>query len=288
MTHLMLIAAAFIWGINPMIMKIGLATIDPLRYNTLRLLLAFLVSLIFVLLGRRWKPVAKEDRKRFIAVGLGGFFIFQGGYTFGVHDTAASISAIILALLPVFVAVISIVTRQEKITVKKALGIALSVLGVLAITAGGEAVSVKGTYLRGVLLLVIAEFAYAVYTVYVRPLTKRYSIEQIVCIVIFIVLLPFLLISLPVFLRSGLFFPTLAESFSIGYAGTFGILIGNVLWSHGVKRIGSTGTSMYSNLSPIFGVIAGFLVLAERLAPLQIAGGAAVLLGVWVVNRKKA
>lgn len=45
---------------------------------------------------------------------------------------------------------------------------------------------------------------------------------------------------------------------------------------------------MYSNLSPIFGVIAGFLVLAERLAPLQIAGGAAVLLGVWVVNRKKA
>lgn len=73
MTHLMLIAAAFIWGINPMIMKIGLATIDPLRYNTLRLLLAFLVSLIFVLLGRRWKPVAKEDRKRFIAVGLGGF-----------------------------------------------------------------------------------------------------------------------------------------------------------------------------------------------------------------------
>jgi drug/metabolite transporter (DMT)-like permease len=293
MTHLMLSAAAFFWGINPMIMKIGLADIDPLRYNSYRLLLAFIVSLVFIRIGAgrgtlQWKKVEKGDRKRFVILGIGGFFIFQAGYTFGVHYTAASISAIVLALLPVFVAIISIIGRTEKLSIRAALGIAISVAGVLAITFGGaEGFSTQGTYLRGVLLLVIAEFSYAGYTVYVRPLTSRYCIEQIVCIIIGVVLVPFFLVSLPTFLREGAGPFTASGLLSIAYSGTFGILVGNMLWSHGVKRIGSTGTSVYSNLTPIFGVIAGYLVLSERLFLPQMIGGAAVLAGVWVVNRRR-
>lgn len=288
MTHLMLAAAAFFWGINPMIMKIGLREIDPLRYNTYRLLAAFIISLALVLFRSSWKKVRKGDRRRFIAVGLGGFFIFQGGYTFGVHYTAASVSAIILALLPVFVAVISIAGKKEKLTPAAGIGIVLSVAGVLAISfTGSGSFSAEGTYLRGVLLLVIAEFSYALYTVYIRPLTGYYPVEQIVCIIILIVLVPFGLITLPVFLREGAGTATLPMLLSIGYSGTFGIMIGNLLWSHGIKRIGSTGTSVYSNLTPIFGVAAGYLVLAERLGIFQIAGAAAVLAGVWAVNRKR-
>jgi drug/metabolite transporter (DMT)-like permease len=304
MTHLMLASAAFFWGINPMIMKIGLATINPLAYNVVRLLFAFIISLLVIRFGTRsWKRVEKGDRIRFVLLGLGGFLIFQGGYTFGVHLTAAGVSAMILAILPVFVALISIIGRVEKVSLKAALGITVSLIGVGAITFGGMGggsaepggfVSQTGSnHLLGVLLLVIAEFSYGIYTVFVKPLTRKYPVEQIVCIIIGVVLLPFIALTVPFFISEGFFTSgplrlfTLGEWFSLLYSSAFGILAGNILWSHGVKRIGSTGTSIYINLTPLFGVAAGFLILAERLSPLQLAGGGLILAGVWLVNYRR-
>lgn len=122
----------------------------------------------------------------------------------------------------------------------------------------------------GVLLLVIAEFSYGMYTVFVKPLTGKYPVEQIVSIVIGVVLVPFILITLPFIFTDGIFnsgtlrFFTFRELASLLYSSAFGILFGNILWSHGVKRIGSTGTSIYINLTPLFGVAAGYLFLSER------------------------
>lgn len=89
MTHLMLASAAFFWGINPLFMKLGLETMNPLAYNVFRLLFAFLFSLLLIRFSpgreKRWIPVEKGDRGRFIllALGIGISVLGVGAITFG-------------------------------------------------------------------------------------------------------------------------------------------------------------------------------------------------------------
>ena len=60
----------------------------------------------------------------------------------------------------------------------------------------------------------------------------------------------------------------------------------NMLWTLGIKRLGSVKTSVYGNMQPVFGVAAGMLILNERLGLLQLLGALTVLAGIMVVNRR--
>jgi drug/metabolite transporter (DMT)-like permease len=59
------------------------------------------------------------------------------------------------------------------------------------------------------------------------------------------------------------------------------------LWYHGVKRIGVTRTIAYHYLVPFVAVVFAALFLGERITLLQIAGGAAIIGGVALVQRVK-
>jgi drug/metabolite transporter (DMT)-like permease len=63
------------------------------------------------------------------------------------------------------------------------------------------------------------------------------------------------------------------------YAGAFPIGIGNVLWHHGVSRIGIGIASMYNNLVPVSAVLVS---LIGGVAPTtgQLGGGALIVAGV--------
>ncbi|HKK66050.1 MAG TPA: DMT family transporter, partial [Clostridia bacterium] len=74
--------------------------------------------------------------------------------------------------------------------------------------------------------------------------------------------------------------------FSAVFSGIFPLAIGNILWSTGVKRIGSTNASVYGNLPPVFGVLAGIIILKEVLSPMQLLGALVILGGVALVNKQ--
>ena len=135
------------------------------------------------------------------------------------------------------------------------------------------------------LLLALSELAYGFYTVFLKPLTKRYSTVQIVAILMITAFLLFASITVPVYgtaLYSRLSWSTILSALS---SGVLALAVGNLLWSGGVRGLGSVRASVYGNLPPVFGVMAGFLVLNEHLAPLQLAGAAAILVGIVLVNR---
>ena len=70
----------------------------------------------------------------------------------------------------------------------------------------------------------------------------------------------------------------------MAYLAIFGTVAAFVLLQVGVARIGAGRASSFALLVPIVGVLSSALILDETLNPLTAAGGAVVLLGLWLVQ----
>lgn len=286
-THLLLILATFFWGITPVFIKLSLREIGIFPFSTLRLLAALLTSGLLLIVSHSWKKVEKKDWKIFIITGLFGFFIFQLCFPPGVRNTSVSIAAIIMATLPINVVLINLLSKSETITLRIISGIMLSIAGAIVIIAGtNRGISLEGTYTKGVLLLIAGEMAYALYTVKSKPLVARYSLYQIMTLVILFSFIPFSIISFKQILILPIHSISPLTWIGIFFTGIFGLCLGNIFWYRGIKHLGSTKTSIYANLPPVFGILSGFLFLKESLSLLQIAGGIIITAGVVLVNKK--
>jgi drug/metabolite transporter (DMT)-like permease len=72
------------------------------------------------------------------------------------------------------------------------------------------------------------------------------------------------------------------------YLGVFGTVVAFVLYYQGVKAIGPARTAVFNNLIPAFGVLLGTVLLGERLYISMIFGGALVIGGVALTNRRSS
>jgi len=67
----------FIWGINMPIMKIGVFYLSPMPYNAARLLWALAARMMISMFTGGYRPVARQDIKPILLVGVVGFFVSQ-------------------------------------------------------------------------------------------------------------------------------------------------------------------------------------------------------------------
>ena len=286
--HFLLILAVLFWGLTPSFMKLSINEIEVFPFNVLRLFVALVTSGIFLIILGNWKHVERKDWINFIIVGLFGFFVFQFCFPFGVKNTSASIASLIMATLPINVIIINLLSKSEKIIMKTVIGILLSIIGISLIILGTNGgFSLEGTFSGGVILLIVAEMGFALYTVKAKDLIHKYSLYQVMFIVILFSFLPFLIFSSNQIRSLNISNISTLAWLGVAFTGIFGTCMGNILWYKGIENLGSTKTSIYANLPPVFGITASFLFLKETLSILQILGGFVIISGVILVNRKK-
>jgi drug/metabolite transporter (DMT)-like permease len=68
------------------------------------------------------------------------------------------------------------------------------------------------------------------------------------------------------------------------FLGIFGGAIGYFLWTFALTRLSPTQVAVYVNLNPMMATLLAATLLAEKLTAIFIAGFAAVLAGVFLVN----
>jgi drug/metabolite transporter (DMT)-like permease len=64
------------------------------------------------------------------------------------------------------------------------------------------------------------------------------------------------------------------------YAGVLAIGVAYILWNRGVRKIGSSRTAAYQNLTPVVALLVAWAWLEEVPTPLQLAGAAVILVGI--------
>ncbi len=134
--YLYLLLTFIIWGSLYVVSKFVLGKMPTGVVAFCRFLIAF-IALSLWQRGKR-KKIEKEDYKYVILLGFAGYFIAVGAQLLGTRYAGASMASLINALNPVTITVFAVIFLGEKMTLRKGLGVVLSLLGVYVILGKGS------------------------------------------------------------------------------------------------------------------------------------------------------
>lgn len=287
MMNLRLLFVAVVWGINFSVIKFALTDFHPLGFTVVRFALAALFLFTLMLARREPFTVLRQDRLSLVMLGFLGIALYNTFFMYGLQYTTAANSALLISLSPLFGALIQAASGNERLTARMGFGLGLASAGVyLIIRSHHGGVSLTSSGLIGDLLTLCATFTWAFYTILAKPLLERYSPLKVTAYSMAAgsaLLLPVSLHGLVDQSWRGITFNAWA---ALGFAAFIAAGVAYSLWYQGVKQIGVTRTMVYHYLMPFAAVLFAATALRERITALQIAGGAAILAGVYLAQKK--
>jgi len=285
----LMFGVALIWGTSFSIMKVVLDQIPPFVFNALRFPLAIgLLGIAWYLQDTSVKRLVKPDIGALAVIGVVGYVGYQIFFVSGLARTTASNSSLILATIPVFVALINALLRTERLGGMAWIGVLLSIVGIgLIVTGSGGVISLGIATVRGDLLIVGAAAAWATYTVAVAPYLARHAALGVTVVSLGAATVVLVLLGLPQFWAVEWARLPLLVWGGILYTGLLGVAGAYLLWNIGVKRLGGTRAAVYSNLVPFIAVATAAFTLHEEITRLHVAGGAVILLGISLTRRHR-
>lgn len=293
-TDLLMLLTVLIWGINFTAVKVALATLPPAAFNALRFSLATLM--MFGILT--WEAMRTGDRSLFrvrrrdwgalVLLGLIGHGAYHALFAFGLARTTPANSSLLLATMPIWVAILGKLTGVERINRIMWAGIALSFAGIALLLTGAGGVEVGGATLAGDLMLLGCAILWAIYTTASKPYLGRYSPVALTTWTMAAASIPLFLLGVPDLQRQHWASVPPAAWGGLAYSVVLSVGVGYVIWAVSVKRMGNARTAIYSNLTPVVAILFAWLTLGSALAPLQWVGGAVVLAGLIVTRKGRA
>ncbi len=132
---LLALFSALCWSVGSVLLQIGVAEVDPIDANFVRMIFgAGIIAPLFLGSVRRGMP--KPTRKATKILLVAAFFGMAWGsllYTYAVKMIGASVASVLGSISPLFALPISIVFLKEKVTFRSILGILLTVSGVILV-----------------------------------------------------------------------------------------------------------------------------------------------------------
>jgi drug/metabolite transporter (DMT)-like permease len=125
-------------------------------------------------------------------------------------------------------------------------------------------------------LAVLTAVTWAIYSVAVTPLMRRYSPFRISAVVLLLGWIPLAIVGATQTSEQSLHFGWLTWA-GFGFAVVGPLFLTNLLWFTAIDRVGPSRASLFSNLQPLFGVGFALLLLGEHLSRWEVVGGAAIL-----------
>ena len=281
LVDLTLILVAVIWALNFSVVKTALSEFDPYSFNALRYVLA--AALLYV--AARSKgftlKVEKEHFWKILGIGLVGNLVYQLFFIIGLNYTYSANAAVMLGTIPIWVALLSHIFIDEKLTLFKSIGIGLAFIGVILIISGGNnPISFSSNYFIGDIITILAAITWAVYTILSKKYLKIYNSLQYSALMSVIGLVGLMIIGLPSLVKLDFTSVSIAGYGGLLYSGFLSVGVAYIIWNNGIAKIGTVRTAAYQNLVPVLGLFFGVFILDEALTILQYIGALFVIAGI--------
>lgn len=284
-TDIFMLLAVLCWAINFSFIKIALREFSPQAFNGIRLLFASLILIIVLFVRGEGFSLAKSDILKILFLGIIGNTAFQLLFIHGLNWTTASNTSVIMAMTPVFVALLSVLLKHEKIHWAGWLGIVISFIGFyFIITKQVGTFHFSWKEMRGDLMILIGNLFWAIHTVFSKPFLEKISPLKWTSITLAagtVFYLPFAASEIVRIQWSEISFQAWA---ALIFSGLFAIAICYVIWYASVRRIGNSKTAIYGYLTPIFTILFAYLLISERITLLQIGGALIIFAGVYLTR----
>ncbi|MFM0468449.1 EamA family transporter [Paraburkholderia strydomiana] len=273
------------WGVNFVVIKVGLHGVPPMLLGALRFLLAAFPAIFFVKRPQLpWRWLLAYG----VTISLGQFaFLFSAMYV----GMPAGLASLVLQAQAFFTLIFAAFFLHERFRLPNVAGLLIAAAGLAVIgMQGGHAMT-----LAGFLLTLCAACSWALGNI----VTKKVGKVDLVGLVVWgslIPPLPFLALSYalegPQRIAAALSGISAMSIFAIVYLAFIATLIGYGLWSRLLSRYPASQVAPFSLLVPIVGLASASLFLDERLSGAQIAGAVLVMAGLavnvfggWVAQR---
>ena len=276
----MLVVALF-WGGNFSVSKFAMTQLRPLSFSGFRFALAAVLLLLWARRARVMTPLPRRTFWSLAGLGVLGNTFYQTVFMTGLSMTSATNSSMIVASLPVVVALLATLLGIERAGPATWLGVLLATAGVgLVVTARG--VHFGAASFRGDLLVMFAILCWACYTVGVRRVGAGVDPLQITVITTVAGTPGLLLLGAPGLLRQDWSAVSLGTWAALAYAALLALVLCYVLYNRAVQGIGTARTAIYNCLVPLVAMAIAWFTLSEVPTAVQFVGVALVIGGVLV------
>ena len=284
------IFAVVIWGGTFIATKIALQEASPATIVWLRFAMGVVILGAAVLLRRQFALPERGDIAYLALLGFIGVTFHQWLQATGLQTAQATTTAWIVASTPVFIAILGWLVLKEKFGWVRILGIVLAAAGVLAVVSKGNPLALvsgkEGTV--GDFLIFISAMNWAVYTVLSRRELSRHPAARMM---FFVMLFGWLFTTVWIF---GLG-PGLSELAGLSIRawaailalGVFGSGLAYIAYYDALQALPASQLGVFLNIEPLVTTLLAAAMIGEAITIVTLLGGAIILLGVYLVNRKQ-
>ena len=282
------IFAVTVWGGTFVATKIALKEIQPATVVFLRFSMGVAILATGVQLRGQWQKINLRDCLYLIGLGFLGISFHQWLQSTGMVTSAASTTAWIVMTSPVAIVLLGWIVLHEKVGWIQIAGTLLAATGVLLVISKGDfqvsTIGHIGTY--GDLLILISAVNWAVFSVLSRKILQRLPAS----LMMFYVMLFGLGFSGILFLvQNGI--RDIANLTSHGWLaililGIFGSGFAYIAWYDALQNLPANQVGIFLFIEPLVTMLLALIILGEPVTWASLLGGAVIIAGVWMVNRK--
>ena len=279
----------FFFGSTLIASRFSVGQFHPTTYIGLRLLMASLAHTAVYVWGkhRAW-PRDRQLYRHAIILGLFGTAIPMTAIVSSLQYLSSGLAAILITTNPALTVIMAhFFLLEEKLTIRKTIGVTLALSGALLLALSGEngLPNVSQTNPIGYGLMAIAMLSGSAMTVYARKYMQAmdsFDVSTIRMITAAIIVVPLSVL----FFGFDLQFVTGSGYMALVYAALVGTFAGMLLSFYIVKQFGATPAAMTAYIIPIVTGIGGLLILGEQITPVMLGGMVLIFMGIGILNQK--
>ena len=272
-------ALGVIWGVPYFFIKLALQELSPYMVAWSRLMLATLILLPIAWRRGALRSVSKHSGA-ILTFAIAEFVIPFSAISIGERWIASSVTGILIASVPLTVALISRWCGvHERLGTTRLLGLALGLLGVVALLGFGTITGPLGW--AGVGCVLLATLGYAIGPLIIqRYLSDLDSIGPIAASF----LIASVLLLIPALMTFPQRMPSVQVLSSIGVLGVVCTALAMLLMFYLVSHAGAARAAVITYINPVVATLLGVSLLGERLRIGGIMAFALILLGSWLAT----
>ncbi len=284
--YLLLVLTTLFWSGNFVLGRAVRTVMPPLALSFWRWAVALFILLPFAWgrLRRQWPLLARHWRSLTLLSILGVVNFNTLVYT-GLQSTTALNAVMMVSTTPVFIVALSFLLLRQQVTLRQALGIGVSLLGMVAIVTRGQlGVLLEQRLNHGDLWVLGAVLSWALYSVCLKWRPAELDSLSFMTATVGIGVVFLLLLYGWEFSRGSRFQPNAATLGSIAYVAVFPSVLAYIFWNRAVAELGANRAGHFMHLMPAFGAVLSLLLLDERLYPFHAAGIALIAAGLYLAT----
>ncbi|GGD16787.1 MULTISPECIES: O-acetylserine/cysteine exporter [Franconibacter] len=269
------------WGLNFVVIKVGLHSMPPLMLAGLRFLLVAFPALLVV---ARPKVPLSLLLGYGLTISFGQFAFLFCAINFGMP---AGLASLVLQAQAFFTIILGAFVFRERLQLKQVAGITLAVFGVLVLVEGS--LSGQHVALLGFMLTLAAALSWACGNIFNKKIMQLPQPPAIMSLVVWsalVPIVPFFVASLifdgPAVMLQSLVSLDVTTVLSLVYLAFIATIVGYGIWGTLLGRYETWRVAPLSLLVPVVGLASAALLLGETLSVLQLLGALLIMAGLYI------